>query len=388
MLDAGTVPRCRFLDQKLTARAINLTSTIDDISSTIVTDHPTKDTRRKLGDPGLPLSVAESMIENVIGLMPIPLGRVDGLIVNGKERVALIATEQKTIVGLASKGATLTGPSGGIHATSSPPWMIGQIQIMNVPDFDSVRERILSEKAEIMRIANELSRRRKAVDVTVREIESAVGRMTIVELIVDVGDSMGANIVNSMCEAVSLLIASLSGGEIKLRVLSNLSTNRMVNVKTRVTPDTLGGTKILEDIQMAWAFANADPYRAATHNKGIMNGVGGVLMSTGNDSRAVEAGAHAYAARDGQYRALSTWTMDDEGDLIGELSMPMAVGVVGGAISTHPTARRCVEIMGIESATDLGELAASLGLAYNLAVLQTLVTDGIQSVYNPGADEQ
>jgi hydroxymethylglutaryl-CoA reductase len=265
--------------------------------------------------------------------------------------------------------------------------MIGQIQIMNVPDFDSVRERILSEKAEILGIANQLSRRRKAVDVSVREIDSAVGHMTIVELIVDVGDSMGANIVNSMCEAVSPLVASLSGGELKLRVLSNLSTNRMVNVKTRVTPDTLGGTEVLQDIEKAWAFANADPYRAATHNKGIMNGVDGVLMSTGNDSRSVEAGAHAYAARDGQYRPLSTWKME-EGDLVGELSMPMAVGVVGGAVSSHPTARQCIEIMGIESATDLGELAASLGLAYNLAVLQTLVTDGIQSVYNPGADER
>lgn len=352
-----------------------------------MTDHPTTDNRRRLGDPGLPLSIAESMIENVIGLMPIPVGRVDGLIVNGEERVALLATEQKTIVGLASKGAVLTRASGGLHATSSAPWMIGQIQIMNVRDFDNVREKILSEKAEILSIANKLSRRRKAVDVSVRQIDSAVGPMTIVELIVDVGDSMGANIVNSMCEAVSPLIGVLSGGELKLRVLSNLSTSRMVNVKTRVTPDALGGTNILEDIQMAWAFANADPYRAATHNKGIMNGVGGVLMSTSNDSRAVEAGAHAYAARDGQYRPLSTWKMDDEGDLIGELSMPMAVGVVGGAISTHPTAKRCIEIMGIESATDLGELAASVGLAYNLAVLQMLVTDGILSVYFSGADE-
>jgi hydroxymethylglutaryl-CoA reductase len=326
------------------------------------------------------------MIENVIGLMPIPVGRVEGLIVNGEERVALLATEQKTIVGLASKGAVLTRASGGLHATSSAPWMIGQIQIMNVTDFDNVREKILSEKAEILRVANKLSRRRKAVDISVREIDSVVGHMTIVELIVDVGDSMGANIVNSMCEAVSPLIWSLSGGDLKLRVLSNLSTNRMVNVKTRVTPDALGGTNILEDIQMAWAFANSDPYRAATHNKGIMNGVGGVLMSTGNDSRSVEAGAHAYAARDGRYRPLSTWKMD-EGDLVGELSMPMAVGVIGGAISTHPTAKRCVEIMGIVSATDLGELAASVGLAYNLAVLQMLVTDGIQSVYFPGADE-
>ena len=166
----------------------------------------------------------------------------------------------------------------------------------------------------------------------------------------------------------------------KIRVLSNLSTNRMVNVKTRVTSEALGGNNILDDIQRACAFADADPYRAATHNKGIMNGVVGVLLATCNDYRAVEAGAHAYAAKDGQYKPLSTWKANDEGDLIGELNMPMAVGVVGGAISAHPTAKHCVEIMGVKSATDLGELAASVGLAYNLAVLQMLVTDGILSV--------
>jgi hydroxymethylglutaryl-CoA reductase len=320
------------------------------------------------------------MIENVIGLMHIPIGRVDGLIVNGVERVVLLATEQEHTVELVSKGAALTRGTGGFHATSSAPWMIGQIQIMGVKDFNDVRERILSETEEILRIANTLSRRRKAVDVSVRQIDSAVGPMTIVELIVDVGDSMGANIVNSMCEAVSPLIGSLSGGEVKIRALSNLATNRMVHVKTRVAPDAIGGKNILDDIQRACAFADADPYRAATHNKGIMNGVVGVLLTTCNDLRAVEAGAHAYAAKDGQYKPLSTWKVDEEGDLIGELNMPMAVGVVGGAISAHPTAKRCIEIMGATSATDLGELAASAGLAYNLAVLQMLVTDGILSI--------
>ena len=320
------------------------------------------------------------MIENVIGLMHYPIGKANGLIVNGRERVVLLATEQKHTVKLVSKGAALTRGTGGFHATSSAPWMIGQIQIMNVIDFDNVRERILSEKEEILRIANTLSRRRKAVDVFVRQIDSAVGSMTIVEVIVDVGDSMGANIVNSMCEAVSPLIESLSGGEMKIRSLSNLATNRMVNVKTRVTPDALGGKNIVDDIRRACAFADADPYRAATHNKGIMNGVVGVLMATCNDIRAVEAGAHAYAALDGRYKPLSTWNVNDEGDLVGELSMPMAVGVVGGAISAHPTAKRCVEIMGVESATDLGEVAASVGLAYNLAVLRMLVTDGALSV--------
>jgi hydroxymethylglutaryl-CoA reductase len=231
---------------------------------------------------------------------------------------------------------------------------------------------ILTYKEEVLEMANKMSRTRKALDLEVRLLSSSIGRMLIVELFVDVRDSMGANLVNSMCEAVAPFIENLSEGRTIVRVLSNLATKRMVHIKTVVEKDVLED-RAVDSIVKASNFAAADPYRAATHNKGIMDGVSSVLLATSNDTRAVEAGAHAYAALKGRYRPLSTWSKDERDNLQGELKMPMQVGIIGGTILTHPTAKTVLKILGVKTSNELGEIAASTGLAYNLAVLNALV---------------
>jgi len=259
--------------------------------------------------------------------------------------------------------------------------MIGQIQVVKVQDLENAKQRILANKEEILQEANTQSRTRKAIDVEVRTLETSFGAMLIVELLVDVKDSLGTNVVDSMCEAVAPLIATLSKGKVNLRIVSNLATRRLVNVEAVVLKDVVGGPGIVDRIVEASAFAESDPFRAATHNKGIMNGVSAVLLATNNDTRAVEAGAHAYTSLSGQYRPLSIWRKNEEGDLIGKLMMPMAVGIVGGAVSTHPTAGIALKMLGVKTATELGEVAASAGLAYNLAALQALTTRGIRSIH-------
>ena len=329
---------------------------------------------------GLSLELADRMVENVIGFIPIPLGIVSGFIVNGKEYVMPMATEQKSIISMVARGAELTRTNGGFKASSTGSTMIGQIQLVKVHDVEKAKRRIMNNKEKILQEANTQSRNRRALDVQVRSVDTSVGRLLVVELLVDVKDSMGANAVNSMCEAAAPLIASLTGGKVNLRTVSNLATRRLVHVETVVSKNTFEGIKTIDQIVKACAFAENDPFRAATHNKGIMNGISAVLMATNNDTRAVEAGAHAYAAMTGKYRPLSIWQKNKEGDLIGKLTMPMAVGTVGGSISSHPTARIALKILGVKTATELGELAASTGLAYNLAVLEALVTKGIKSI--------
>jgi len=328
----------------------------------------------------LDLKAADRMIENVIGFMPIPLGILTGLIVNDKEYLVPMATEQKSIISMTSKGAELTRTTGGFKTSSTEPIMIGQIQLVKVRDFEQAKQRILANKRRILEKANTQSGTRKAIDVEVRTLETSMGLMLIVELLVDVKDSFGANVVDSMCEAVAPSIAYLSRGKVNLRIVSNLATRRLVHVKTVVSKEVVGGEEMVDRIDEASAFADSDPFRAATHNKGIMNSISAVLLATGNDTRAVEAGAHAYAALTDHYRPLSTWRKNREGNLIGELTMPMAVGIIGAAISTHPTARISLKILGVKTAVELGEVAASAGLAYNLAALQALVTKGIKSI--------
>jgi len=326
----------------------------------------------------LGLDLVDRMIENVIGVMHIPLSIATGFIINGKEYLVPMATEQRSTIALATKGAELTSVTGGFKANSTVSTMIGQIQLVGVKDLGRAKQRILANKEGILQEANAQSRTRKAIDVEARGIDTPRGPMLVVELSVDVKDSMGANVVNSMCEAVAPLVADLGEGKVNLRVVSNLAARRLVHVKAIVTEGDLGGSEAVDRIVAAVDFAESDPWRAATHNKGIMNGVSAVLLATSNDTRAVEAGAHAYAAITGRYRPLSIWRKTDEGDLMGELTMPMAVGIVGGAVSTNPTAKVVLKILRARTATELGEVAASAGLAYNLAALQALVMGGIK----------
>lgn len=332
------------------------------------------------GSGGLTLESADRMSENVVGVTSRTLSIILGLLINGRERIVPLATEQKTIFAMVRKGVELSNPSGGFKASSTGSIMRGQIQVLEVPDIVKATEQVLANKEEILREVNILSRHRKATDVIVRSIESEVGPMLIVELLVDVKDSMGALIINSMCEKITPLIASLTQGKVSLRILSNLSTERLVKVETVIEAEILGGNKVVDDIVKAYLFAAADPYRATTHNKGIMNGVTSVLMATSNDTRAVEAGAHAYAALSGRYLPLSKWSKNGDGNLVGVLEMPMAVGIIGGAISTHPTAKVVIKMLRIQTATELGEIVATTGLACNLGALYVLVTEGVTSL--------
>ena len=336
--------------------------------------------RLLLSSGALGLELADRIIENAIGVLPTPLGIAPGFIVNGKEYLVPMATEQRSIISMATRGAEWTQATGGFKARSTRSTMIGQIQLVKVQDLEKAKQRVLTSKEEILQEANTQSRTRRAFDVEVRTVETSVGPMLVVELLVDVKDSMGANVVDSMCEAAAPLIGSLAEGKVNLRIVSNLATRRLVHVETAVSKDAFKDVEIVDRIVMASAFAEKDPFRAATHNKGIMNGVSAVLMATNNDTRAVEAGAHAYAAIKGNYRPLSIWHRNKEGNLIGELAMPMAIGIVGGTISTHPTARIALKILRVKTAMELGKVAASVGLAYNLAVLEALVTKGVKSI--------
>lgn len=328
---------------------------------------------------GLGLKFADKMIENVVGLVSIPIGIAAGFLVNGREYIVPMATEQRAVITMATRGAALIRGTGGFRAESTSPTMMGQIQLTRVPDFEEATRRILAREDEILSRANTQSRTRRAMGLEVRPLETSVGPMLIVELLVDARDSLGTNVVDSMCEAVAPIVSSLAGGRAGIKVVSNLATRRLVRVEAEVEEEALG-KEVAEGIAEASSFAEADPYRAATHNKGVMNGVVAVALATSQDHRALEAGAHAYASLGGRYRPLSRWSLDDVGNLRGELVMPMPVGVIGGSVSTHPAARVALKILGVRTANELGEVAASVGLACNLAALQALVTTGITGI--------
>ena len=313
-------------------------------------------------------------IENAIGFMPVPLGILDGLVVNNREYLVPMATTQKSVISLTSRGSLWAGIGGGFRARSMGSTMIGQVQLTGLGDLQGVKSRILANKEEILGRANTQSSTRRAFDLGIREVETFMGPMLVMELLVDVKDSMGANVVDSMCEAVAPLVEGLSGGRAGLRVLSNLATRRLVRAEVEVPSEVVGGTGVVDGIVAASVFAESDLWRAATHNKGVMNGVSAVLLATGNDTRAVEAGAHAYAALSGKYCPLSKWNKNSQGALAGELTMPMAVGIVGGAVNIHPVSRIALKLLGVRTAVELGEVAASAGLAYNLGALQAMVT--------------
>ena len=341
------------------------------------------------GEKGLTSDDADHMIENVIGTFSLPLGVARHFRVNGREVPIPMVVEEPSIVAGASFMAKLALGTGGFFAHTSPPEMIGQIQILDLADPASARLKLLAHKAELLNEAAEVDPILQELgggpkDLSVRLIQdSPVGAFLVVHLIYDVRDAMGANAVNTAVERLAPMVERISGGRVLLRILSNLADRRLARARVTIRTkdlafDAFSGEAVRDGIIEAWAFAAADPYRAATHNKGIMNGVDPVVIATGNDWRAIEAGAHAYAARNGSYTSLSTWGRDAQGNLVGTLEMPMAVGTIGGATRVHPTAQANLRMMGVKSAAELAEVIVSVGLAQNLAALRALATEGIQ----------
>ncbi len=337
----------------------------------------------------LTFSQVDRMIENAVGTMPIPLGIAVNFRINGRDRLIPMATEEPSLVAAASNAAKMARRRGGFTTSSSGPVMIGQVQIANLPNPEAARMMILQHREEILALANRdhptLTRSGGgAKDVDARVISTARGAMVVTHLLVDCRDAMGANLVSAMAEAIGPQLTSWTGGKVYLRVVSNLAVERLARARATFAGESIGtdmapGEDVIDGILEAFALAEADPFRAATNNKGIMNGIDSVVVATGNDWRAIEAGAHAYAAlKPGGYRSLTTWEKSPEGDLVGTIELPMPLGLVGGVTAVHPTAKANVRLLGVRTAQELGEIAAAVGLAQNLAALRALVTEGIQ----------
>lgn len=350
----------------------------------------TPEERQQLAEPGaLGLDRADGMIENVIGAFELPLGVAGNFQVNGRDVLVPMAVEEPSVVAAASFMAKLARENGGFETSSTRPLMRAQVQVLGLSDPHGARVALLRERERIVKLANSRDQVLIGLGGGCQDIEAHVfadtprGPMLVLHLIVDVRDAMGANTVNTMAEAVAPLVEEITGGTVRLRILSNLADLRLSRARVRLTPQTLdtkdrSGAEIIEGVLDAYVFAATDPYRAATHNKGIMNGIDPIIVATGNDWRAVEAGAHAYACRDGRYTSLTHWEKDASGALVGTLEMPMPVGLVGGATKTHPLARLALKIMAVRSAQELGEIAVAVGLAQNLGALRALATEGIQ----------
>jgi hydroxymethylglutaryl-CoA reductase len=331
----------------------------------------------------LPIPSAQRMIENVVGVLPVPLGIAVNFLVNEKDYLIPMAIEEPSVVAAASHAAKIARARGGFKTSSTEPIMIGQIQLIKSPSPRNAEKQILSSKQEILNKANQqdhtlVSKGGGAKDLRVRILPSLAGTMVIAELLVDCRDAMGANVVNTMAEAVAPMLEKLSGGNANLRIISNLADKRIARATAHFSKEDLGGEDVVDGIVYAYAFAAADPYRCATHNKGVMNGVVAVCLATGNDTRAIEAGAHAYAARTGHYSPLTRWSKDENGDLQGSIEMPAAVGIVGGVTAVHPAAKISLKILRVKTAKDLGEVMSAVGLAQNLAALRALAAEGIQ----------
>ena len=343
---------------------------------------------------GLTDEQADHMVENAVGTFSLPLGIGLNFIVNGREVLVPMVIEEPSVVAGASFMAKLARAAGGFTVTTTPPEMIGQMQVLEINDLKAAWVQLLAHKDELLSEADSIDPILKklgggARDLEIRIIEdSPIGSFLVVHLIYDVRDAMGANAVNTACEKLAPHVEQITGGRVHLRILSNLADRRLVKASCTILLKelffknadgrTFTGEQVRDGIIEAWAFASADPYRAATHNKGIMNGVDAVVIATGNDWRAIEAGAHAFAARGGRYTSLSTWGKDGNGNLTGRLEMPMAVGIVGGATKVHPAAKAALKLMGVETAAELAGIIASVGLAQNLAALRALATEGIQ----------
>jgi len=343
---------------------------------------------------GLTMDQADHMVENAIGTFALPLGIGLNFIVNGREVLVPMSIEEPSVIAGASFMAKLVRAGGGFRATSSEPEMIGQMQVLDIQDLFSASMKLMEQKAQLLAEANTIDPvlikfGGGARDLEIRIIEdSPIGPFLVIHLIYDVRDAMGANALNTACEKLAPQVERITGGRVHLRILSNLADRRLSKAQCNIPLSELAftdadgrqfsGDQVRDGIIEAWAFAAVDPYRAATHNKGIMNGVDAVIIATGNDWRAIEAGAHAYAARDGRYTSLSTWVKDKDGNLAGELEMPMAVGIIGGATKVNPAAVAALKLLGVKTASELAGIIVSVGLAQNLAALRALATEGIQ----------
>ncbi|KMS72014.1 hydroxymethylglutaryl-CoA reductase, degradative [Prauserella rugosa] len=333
---------------------------------------------------GLTAEQADHMIENVVGVLGVPLGVATNFTVNGDDVLVPMATEEPSVVAAASNAARIARVRGGFRTSSSRPVIQAQVQILDVADPEGARLRLLDARDELMRTADEQDPQLVELgggvrDLSVRVVESRAGRYVVLHLLVDVRDAMGANAVNSMAEAVAVRVGEIARGRVLLRILTNKADTRLARASAVFDAETLGGADVVRDIVHAGALAEADPYRAATHNKGIMNGITAVVLATGNDTRAVEAGAHSHAVgADGRYTSLSRFETDTDGNLVGTLELPMPVGLVGGATKVHPAARSAVSLLGAGTAQQLAEVITAVGLAQNLAALRALATEGIQ----------
>jgi hydroxymethylglutaryl-CoA reductase len=341
------------------------------------------------GESGLTPALADRLIENVVGVFGMPLGIAANFVVNGRDVLIPMAVEEPSVVAAASHIAKLVRSNGGFTASATPPEMIGQIQILDLADLLTAKQAILADKADLLAAAAQTDPFLASIGGGPRDIEvrilndTAAGPMLIVHLIVDCRDAMGANTVNTACETLAPLLERLTGGRVGLKILSNLADRRLARAECTLPSGTLAfegypGEQVVTGVIEAWAFAAADPYRAATHNKGIMNGIDPVVIATGNDWRAIEAGAHAYAARSGRYTSLTTWSKTEDGSLHGKIELPMAVGIVGGTTRAHPAAQVALKILGVEKASELAGIIAAVGLAQNLGALRALATEGIQ----------
>ena len=331
---------------------------------------------------GISFDKADGMIENAIGTFSLPLGIATNFQINDKDYLIPMVIEEPSVIAASSKAAKIARVQGGFRAEADESYSIGQIQVVNI-DVQSAIPKVIGASNEILDLANSKSETlsklgKGAKEISCKDLPTNSGHMLIVELAIDVGDAMGANVTNTMCEAVAPMIEKLTGGKILLRILSNYSTKRMVSASAVFDKDAVGGEKVVDDIILAFQFAENDPYRAVTHNKGVMNGVIAVANSTGQDSRAIEAAAHAYASAGGTYSSLTKWSKDKNGNLIGNFELPLSVGIVGGVIRHHPIAKICTKILGVSTAQELSCVLAVAGLAQNFAAMRALVTEGIQ----------
>ncbi len=331
----------------------------------------------------LDLQQADRMLENAIGTIELPISIAVNFLINDKDYLIPMAIEESSVVAAASNGAKIARKKGGFETESTPPHMIGQIQITDLEDVKEARKAIESNRKKILELANQqdpvlVDLGGGAKDLEVREIDTKSGKMLIVHLIIDTRDAMGANAVNTMAEAVAPLVEKITGGNSLLRIISNLADKRICRARAFFDKDELGGEETVDGIIKAYHFADADPYRCATHNKGIMNGIQAVALATGNDTRALEAGAHAYASLNGRYRSLTRWKKNENGNLVGGIEIPISAGIVGGATKINPVTEVSLKILNVDSAKEFGEVLAAVGLAQNFAALKALVSEGIQ----------
>ena len=330
----------------------------------------------------IPFESANRMVENAIGSITMPMGIATNFVINGRELLIPMAIEEPSVIAAASKAAKIAKATGGFSAQADESLMIGQVQVVGISSLKAAAAKIRKNKKRILAAANEKSKSVVAKGLQVRALRDSspnkMGNMLVVELVVNTMDAMGANVINTMCEAIAPIVAELTGGEVVLKILSNYATKRLVKCKAIFSENEIGGPDVVGRILYAYALAHSDVYRAVTHNKGVMNGIDAIALATGQDFRAIEAGAHAYAARDGQYRSLTRWRRTRQGDLEGQIEIPLAVGIVGGITTTHPAVKLALQIMGVTSVKDLAMAMACAGLAQNFAAIRALSDEGIQ----------